>query len=451
VLILERYFLQVFYLFESIYFSLRHSRGCHEASRALDELPRMKYSCFASGRSADRVAGADHCAFSPPQNSCYKANSSGPCAAATCRSSMAACSTAAACSPAAACSTDIHQAAVPACSSASAACGDVAHGMGPTPAGYPACHPDSRFSHLSQAMSARSLQNFMQLDKGVMSSSFPFFHSPTACGMSSSPFFERNPPPFFRYNFPASAPAAQQHCCCRRTTASDSVDDCFDDAMIDVDDVSPSVTVLSPPSPPLSLLSAAESDRERWKRHVRKMDAIEEHNDYENIVRLWDVYSHKKFRSFQTGGGRSAATAAATEDGELIKMAATSSEPKIIVAARPTETHQLLQMPGAAPRQSVIMISKKAAEGVASSPPLQLDVLAPLPPAIILPSEERTDEEQVEERKDIKEEVGEELGSLVEEQGDTLETLVQILQVILLFFAKVLNNYYLYPVAFFCS
>jgi hypothetical protein len=159
------------------------------------------------------------------------------------------------------------------------------------------------------------------------------------------------------------------------------------------------------------------------------MDAIEEHNDYENIVRLWDVYSHKKFRSFQTGGGRSAATAASGEDGDLIKMAATASEPKIIAAARPTETHQLLQMPGAAPRQSVIMISKKAAEGVASSPP-QLDLLAPLPPAIIPPAEERTDGEQTEERKDIKEEVVEELGSLVEEQGDTLETLVQILQVI---------------------
>jgi hypothetical protein len=311
--------------------------------------------------------------------------------------------------------------------------------MGPTgpPAGYPPYHPDSRFSQLSQAMSARSLQNFMQLDKGVMSSSFPFFHSPQACGMSSSPFLERSPPPFCRYNFSTSAPAVQQqHCYCRRTTASDSVDDCFDDAMIGVDDVSPSGTVPSAPSPPLSLLSAAEADRERWQRHVRKMDAIEEHNDYENIVRLWDVYSHKKFRSFQTGGGRFAATAAAAgsgEDGELTKMAATASEPKIIAAARPTETHQLLQMPGAAPRQSVIMISKKAAEGVASSPPLQLDVLAPLPPAIIPPSEERTGEEQAEEHKDIKEEAGEELGSLVEEQGDTLETLVQILQVMHLF------------------
>jgi hypothetical protein len=274
----------------------------------------------------------------------------------------------------------------------------------------------------------------MQLDKGGM---FPFFHSPKACGMSPSPFFERNPPPFCRYNFPASAPAVQQqHCCCRRTTASGSVDDCFDDAMIDAEDVSPSGAVPSAPSPPLSLLSAAEADRERWQRHVRKMDAIEEHNDYENIVRLWDVYSHKKFRSFQTGGGRSTAATAATagsgEDGDLSKMAATSSEPKMIAAARPTETHQLLQMPGAAPRQSVIMISRKAAEGVAASPP-QLDVLAPLPPAIIPPSEERTDEEQTEERKDIKEEAGEELGSLVEEQGDTLETLVQILQVIRLF------------------
>ncbi len=194
--------------------------------------------------------------------------------------------------------------------------------------------------------------------------------------------------------------------------------------MIGVEEVSPSGTVPSAPSPPLSLLSAAEADRERWQRHVRKMDAIEEHNDYENIVRLWDVYSHKKFRSFQTGGGRSAATAAAAEDGELTKMAATSSEPKMIAAARPTETHQLLQMPGAAARQSVIMISKKAAEGVASSSP-QLDVLlAPLPPVSIPPSEERT-----EEHKDIKEEAVEELGSLVEEQGDTLETLVQILQV----------------------
>jgi hypothetical protein len=327
----------------------------------------------------------------------------------------------------------MHPAAVPACSSASAACGDVTHGMGPNGplAGYLPYHPDSRFSHLPQAMSARSLQNFMQLDKGGM---FPFFHSPKACGMSSSPFFDRNSPPFYRFNFPASAPAAhQQHCCCRRTTASDSVNNCFDDDMIDGDDVSPDGTVPSAPSPPLSLLSAAEADRERWQRHVRKMDAIEEHNDYENIVRLWDVYSHKKFRNFQTGGGRSAATAAAAEDGELTKMAATSSEPKIIAAARPTETHQLLQMPGAAPRQSVIMISKKAAEGVASSPP-QLDVLlAPLPPVILPPSEERTEEEQAEERKDIKEEVGEELGSLVEEQGDTLETLVQILQVIHLF------------------
>jgi hypothetical protein len=305
--------------------------------------------------------------------------------------------------------------------------------MGPTGQpvmGYPPYHPDSRFSHLSQAMSARSLQNFMQLDKGGM---FPFFHSPQACGMSSSPFFERNPPPFCRYNFPTSTPPAQQqHCCCRRTTASDSVDDCFDDAMIGVEEVSPSGPVPSAPSPPLSLLSAAEADRERWQRHVRKMDAIEEHNDYENIVRLWDVYSHKKFRNFQTGGGRFAATAAAAggsgEDGDLIKMAATSSEPKMIAAARPIETHQLLQISGAAARQSVIMISKKAAEGVASSPS-QLDLLAPLPPAII-PPPERTGEEQAEEHKDSKEEEVEELGSLVEEQGDTLETLVQILQVI---------------------
>jgi hypothetical protein len=203
--------------------------------------------------------------------------------------------------------------------------------------------------------------------------------------------------------------------------------------MIGIEEVSPSGPVPSAPSPPLSLLSAAEADRERWQRHVRKIDAIEEHNDYENIVRLWDVYSHKKFRSFQTGGGRSAATAAATEDGELTKMAATSSEPKMIATARPTETHQLLQMPGAAARQSVIMISKKAAESVASSPPLQLELLAPLPPVIIPPSEERTGVEQAEERKDIKEEVVEELGSFVEEQGDTLETLVQILQVIHLF------------------
>jgi len=267
-----------------------------------------------------------------------------------------------------------------------------------------------------QGLSAKLMTNFMELGKGEMSS-FPFRRSPPSCGMPPAWFVHEMQP----YNFLGPALPAQG-CCCRRMAASDPVKDRPGSTRMEVEETaSPWTAPLSPPSPPLPP-SPEEAEPERWKRHVRKMEAIEEHNDYENIVRMWDFYSHKKFRNFQASG-RSVSAAAGSSSAHQT-MAAEMADLRKEAAACPAETHQLLQMPGATFRQSVIMISKRAADGAASSS--QLDPLGELPL-------DKTAEEQADcdsdSLMDVKEEVVEELGNLVDTEGETLETLEQILEV----------------------
>jgi hypothetical protein len=169
--------------------------------------------------------------------------------------------------------------------------------------------------------------------------------------------------------------------------------------------------------------SLEREEQERWKRHVRKMESIEEHNDYENILRMWDFYSHKKFRGNQSGVVRTAAsTLVEKSDG----MAAGVGAAPVAIA----DTHQLLQITpsssSSAVRKSVIMISKRAGGGgvlkFGPAPPQQQQ----LPAA-------RAEIDQAAAGRDlpmeVKAEEEEELGRLVEIPGESLETLEQILQV----------------------
>jgi hypothetical protein len=163
-------------------------------------------------------------------------------------------------------------------------------------------------------------------------------------------------------------------------------------------------------------------EQERWQRHVRKMESIEEHFDHENVLRFWD-YSHKKFRT-RVAGGQPIDSARNTAAQTTATMTLTGTDSS---AGAPEKTHELLQIGSSVPRQSVIMISKRKGVGGTSKDTDEmstLPLLAPDPPSSRLSIEAEADEviDAAEVKKD-------ELTNLVDAEVENIENIEEILQV----------------------
>ena len=168
-----------------------------------------------------------------------------------------------------------------------------------------------------------------------------------------------------------------------------------------------------------------KEEQERWRRHIRKMESLDEQQDYASILRYWD-YSHKKFRNCRAGGQSSVATSTTRRRNRDEALA--SSEASM-------DTHEQLQMAGSVARQSVIMISKRKSGGAAEGgDPLLSPPLLP-PKKTNLDNEAGTEvsggslppEVFKEEDKEDEEEAG---LSLEEKEGQNLENLDKLEQIL---------------------